>query len=61
MEKKLKAPKRWRISIDDGYVEYYYDVDINGSYSIAAVEKAIRKTIGYRAGRARMRRNWNRI
>lgn len=43
------------ISIDDGYVEYAYDLDISNKHSIGSVFRKIAKAFKVNAGQGRLR------
>lgn len=45
----------FRISIDDGYVEYAYDLDVGEDNSIDSVYHIIRNTFGDRTRKGRLR------
>jgi hypothetical protein len=50
-----QPPKVFTISIDDGYVEYSYDMRLSKDTSILAVERKIRRALRCRKAVGRMR------
>jgi len=44
------------ISIDDGYVEYSYGMEIDADYSIAMVEKKIRRALRCKKAEGKIRK-----